>query len=394
MSAKPKIETEIADSNEVETVETIDDNADDSAEILQDAEELAKDGQTEVKENETHEESVRQALKDLSKNASDGVEDSQNTKEVSKAPDVAVNSQVKTSKTKEARFDPELLPPDQLKLEHKELFNKLPENLRRETNRLIKGMQAEMTRAQQESAKTVKDWSGLEEAVRPFAQEFGRMGLTVPQGVVTLLSAHSALTNPKTSLQAYIALGKDLGHDTSSLESQSEEAGNISLSQNPEFRAMQEENKRLREMVEPLHNGVKQSQEQRDNAIVESITTELQSVINKMDGSGRYANPKLHEPEFLEAWKQLTAAIARTDKSVKSWAEAGQVAHDRMLGKSSSNGSVQPSSRNNRSVSAAISTRGRNVAPVVMAQEEADVPMNETPEQSARAALAELRRGL
>lgn len=159
--------------------------------------------------------------------------------------------------------------------------------------------------------------------------------------------------------------------------------------------ALKNEIKGLREKVDPLHNGVQKHNDDREAAVVDSITTELQSVINETDRTtGKFINPKLHEADFLESWKQLTAAIARTDKTVKSWKEAGKKAYDRMTGRSSSPGPVTPSSRNNRTVSPSFSTRGRSTAPVAVAQDETEVPTNETPEQSARIALEELRRGI
>ncbi len=391
-------ETEIDDDIETAEVET---EVDDTAEILKDAKELANNDTSEVAENETPEESVRKALEDISKDKGNGGSSEEESKENDKIADAPVAETTSEKKSQKqsapAAYDPDLIAPARFDLKGKEAFNRAPPEVKKEIHRSIRDLEAKMTEAATKTANIEKEWSWLADAVKPFASEFGKMGLTVPQGVVALLSAQEALTNPKTSLSAYLALGKDLGHDVSALEATANEgSGNIDLSANSQFRALQEENKRLREIVEPISERDKQAQEQRDNAAIGQITEELNSVIHEVDASGRFVNPKLHDASFVEMWKPLVSAIARNDKTVKSWKEAGKKAYDRLTGRSSSSGNqATPSSRNNRSVSSAITVRGRSSAPIMQGVvEESEVPANETPEQSARRALEDLRRGL
>lgn len=383
----------IESKNEVEVEPLTSTEVEDTAEILQDAKEIEAN---DPKSNESVEESIAEVLKDIGKEKSDGNEDPKEEKvdqEVDK-PKLELKEKSAPQEKKSSKSEPEepLYAPERFSLENKQAFNRLPADLKKEVQRMVKDTEGAMTRATQEAARARDESKYLREVAEPYAKEFGRLGMTLPQGIASLLSAHAALTDPKTSKQAYVALGKDLGFDVSGLET---EEGQASLSNHPDIISLKEENKRLREMIEPVHNGVIESKKQKDSALEDEIFTELNSVKFETDSSGKFVNPKLHDDAFLQAWNPLVSALVRTDPTVKTYREAGKKAYDLLTGRSSSQSNQTRIPQKNIAVSAAGSVRGR-VIPASGGQSVSDTPItaNETPEQSARIALEELRRGI
>lgn len=378
-----------SEESDLETTE-VETEVDDTQEILEEAKQLEGD-KDEVSKEESHEESVRAALKEVEASKEDGNQGENLAPENNNAV-----KPVKKLVKAEALSDPELLAPERFDLKTKEIFNQLPPELKKAVHSTVKNLEGMATRATQDARKAAEDNRFIQEAVQPYVAEFGRLGLTAPQGIATLLAAHKRLVTPETSKEAYIALGKDLGFDTSFLEQDGESTnGNVDLSKHPQIQQLAAENKRLREMIEPVHSGIQKQQQSQNDAAEAQIFNELTSVINETDSSGRYVNPKLHEEEFLEAWKPLVSALIRTDKTIKTYKEAGQRAYDRLVGRSSSQSNQAKLPQNNRSVTAGVSVRGRNSAPISARElTETEISKDETPEQSAWRALEDLRRGL
>jgi hypothetical protein len=112
-------------------------------------------------------------------------------------------------------LDPELQPPERLSSKAKVIFNNLPKTLKREFHKAVKDVEAggtkAITEARTEAQREMADARHIKEAVLPFAKEWADRGFTVPQGIMQLARAQQKLTDPKTKLQTYLALGQDLG---------------------------------------------------------------------------------------------------------------------------------------------------------------------------------------
>ena len=128
------------------------------------------------------------------------------------------------------------------------------------------------------------------------------------------------------------------------------------------------------------------------------ITSEMQGVMEEKDQFGRYRYPEMHEQGFFEQAKPLVSALIGTIPGL-SYGEALKRAYSSMTGKPIGN-SNQPNqarfpsnNQQNRAVTAAVSVRGKSSPTFAPMTSDLNVPKNETPAESARIALEELRRG-
>lgn len=364
---------------------------------------------------ESHEESVREALKELSQQESDGSSGEGESEELEPQPAEKGLGQAKSSKGQASEnstvefeeIDPELLPPERLKAHEKTWFEKIPQKgLKKAIHRTIKELEGTTTRANQEAARVTKEASSVLEAVKPYHDQFTERGMTTAQGIAALCLAQKRLTDPSTKDDVYVSLGVDikptkqawlrlgnkLGYSSGSSDADRAEAPEIS--NHPDIVALKNENRRLREMVEPEYNARKQATERSFQEQYSSTLSELESVQNEIDVNGNYKYPELlTSASFLESWKPLVSALVRNERL--SYRDAAVEAYRRMKGFSSSqrNQAKLPASNNNKAISAAVSVRGRSSSTGYMPRESPDVSPGETPEQSARAALAELMRG-
>lgn len=359
--------------------------------------------EVETNEPETPEQSVREALKELQEGADHGGEGEE-------APQVEEPIQeqpqpekvTKGRKAKEAQAgEPaeDTSPPQRLNAADKETFNKLPARLKMATARMFKEIEALNTRTQQEGQRWISESRHIVEAVRPYYvshPELAESGVTEGQLVAALIGAHAKLTNPKTDKAALQKLAADRGYKIQFLneegQAQTQESGAPNILENPYVQAMQAR-------LDQLESRVGQFDEAQVSQASHSIIAEMSAVRDEKDQFGRYRYPEMHEPDFFERAKPLVSALVGTIPNL-SYAEALKRAYASMTGKPIGNSDQANQARfpstntQNRAVSAAVTVRGRSAPPMSYPASDTQVSANETPEQSARIALEELRRGL
>lgn len=301
----------------------------------------------------------------------------------------------KVKKDKEGQFDPEMFPPDRLHAPEKEVFNQLPMPLKKAWHRAIKDLEASTTRNNQEMTRATTEARGVVEAVQPFAKSWGERGFTVPSAIAALAAANEKLTDPKTSKDAYLALGRDIGIDfeeVAAIARGETPAGHVApVTSHPEFIAMRNE-------INALKSEGEQFRSKQLNETVSSIAAEMAAVRDEQDQFGHYLYPEMHEEGFFERAKPLVSALRGTVPGL-SYGDALRRAHASMTGKSgvTSPALNQPSLRpndtqtNTRALSAAVSVRGRT-APQVSGMTIPD-KIPDSVRATTEMALAQLRRG-
>lgn len=354
-------------------------------------EEIVEDTTEEVKEDETVEDSARAALKELQtqKEQPDGDEDEE-------APEPSQAPPTKTAKNTKPEAGLELEdvePPTGLTASEKTLFTKLPNEFKPAVARMFKEQRGKFTRTQQELAAHMQEARHITEAVRPYYvshPELAQNGITESSLVAALIGAHQKLTDPKTDRQEIERIAKSRGYNIKFVgEDGSEQPSeHVAIDNHPTFRALQEE----------LHGLKAELNKQSLDARVTPLLAEIQQVQQEKDNSGRLLYPELSNPAFISSVKHLVSE-RRGQHPELSLGEALKQEvweYRKSLGysPSSSQTKLPVGNVNNRAVSAAVSARGRVAPQVSSVSADSSVPVNETPEQSARIALEELRRGI
>lgn len=352
----------------------------------------------EVKKTETVQESVEAALKDLEH---ENTRDKDGEEEEGPEPEPLDKQPSKLEEpAHEARTDSSFT---RLSDEERKLISKLPKKLQRSVSRMLQNHEGMFTRTQQESRQALQRYEQTEretrhllEAVRPYYTQnpvFSENGITEAQLVTQLIGTHQKLTDPKTGIQTWLNIGRQLGVDTNTVQAALQNAGTKipeNLEEHPQIRDLQS---RLdRELSELQRWRIEQGATPYANAM-EAVRGE------KDPRTGQLVFPELQDPTYLDYVKPLVLEIARSDPnpSPETYANALREA---TLRKRTQFGFLAPSGQtklpvgNNRAVSANVSVRGRTTPSASRTSAETEVPKNETPEQSVRRALEDLQRGV
>lgn len=388
---EPVLETETEVETEVETPET---------------EEKADEN----KEPESIEESIEAAIKEIREQEGAGEEGeeekeakpglvSESVPEV-KEPEPQPKKVGRPKKEGEQIDEEDIRPPEFLEPKHKALLTKLPDKeLKKGLVNLVKHYEATKTRVTQAVAAERKEIASIIDAVKPYVDQFTERNLTPSQGIGQLLVANKKLINtkdPETQVDEVVRIIQGCQIDPDAVYAKltgaetTKGTKKIDLSNDPIIKELREENKRLREIIEPVHNERKQS----EDVVYKTTKEKLESVQLETDQDGNYIRPELAEDaEFLEIWKPLVSRFVK--KEGLDWDEAGKRAYQTLKGQAISkpNHAKIPTQNNlnRRSVSAATSVRGRTAPITNGVDTDDDVPAGETIEQSVMRAVQSLR---
>lgn len=356
-------------------------------------------------EPESAEESVKIAIQEITGAKSQGDEGEEKKEAVQKVEPESVPRVGRPKKEKQTvqaatepetqDEDPDLAPHEGLSPKEKALFKKISDaEVKRGVTRILKHYQGAMTRSTQEAHAIKNEASAILETVKPYVDQFTERNLSISQGLGQLLVANKRLINlddPDGQLKeaARIIQGCQIDPDAlySVLKGQKPAAATASadIENHPYVKKLEAEINSLQERIEPVYNN---HQAVAQNA-TESIFRELEGVQLETTEDGDYVRPELaQDAEFLECWKPLVSRFVKTDKL--SWADAGKKAYAVLKGESFSKSVTAklPAKNNqNRSVSAAVSVRGRT-APITNTRiDDDEIPSGETPLQSVMRAV-------
>lgn len=271
-----------------------------------------KPEETEADTSETVEQSVQRAIDQLSSKEEPAEAPAPTAEKTEAQP------QAKAAPTPAAAVDIE--PPARMTAQHKEVFNKLPPEMKAATKKLFDDVNRYFSQGSGELQKAIKESYGIAEVIKPKLAEWNLSQHTPQQAVAELVAAHEYLmAKPKEAL-AWLA--KERG--VSFRELAALEAGEI-----PE-RAPAVNND-LQQKVELLYNQAEQAKNAERERVATAIVAELKGVQNEKDPAGRYLYPEMHEPGFFERAKPLVTAIQQA--SGVSWGDALKRAYASLTGK-------------------------------------------------------------
>lgn len=346
---------------------------------------------------ETPEESAKAALEELEQ-ANPGSEDGEE-KENAEAGSELQHAEGPVEEAPSIA-DEDFTPPARLSDSERGLFNRLPKKLKPAVARMFKEHQAHFTRTQQEASKVIKAYQQAEansrhalEAVRPYYvshPELAQRGITEGSFISMLVAAHQKLSDPKTARSEYIELGKSLGFNVGiDGENGGAQVQDFDIDKHPKFVALQNQ---LSQVISTQQQWATQSQ-------AAPIVAELTAIQQEIDPrTNNYAYPELQDQWFINSVKPLVSETVRNNPGVSYGEALKRVIWSKRQQYGFSSGSNQArlpvnNNQNNRAVSAAVSVRGRSTSNGRSAPD-VEITKGESPEQSAWAALEDIRRGL
>lgn len=335
---------------------------------------------------ETARETTERAFRELEKQTKENAGDKDQAQTKPQAPE--------PKKSEPVALDEDSMPPNRLSVKEKEVFNRLPAELKPAFARMVREHEAKFTKTQQEAARIVEENRGIWEAVRPYATHFAERNLTTSQAIAGLLAAHEKLTNPQTALQKWIEIGADIGISEEQLRPflQGNSAASVAPQRNPDV-------ENLRQQIQTLESRLKQQDEQTFAASIAPIVAEGQAVANEMDSQGKYLYPELHDPEVVQSRvKPLVSALTEALPNL-SYGDALKRAIHIMRGDSNGNFPrlnqtrlPAPNQTNTRAQQASVSVRGRASPPLNGSHTKPEI-VPDSVRDTVKLALEQLRRG-
>ena len=288
-------------------------------------------------------------------------------------------------------------PPARLKAAEKEVFNSMPDPLKRAAHAMFKNQEATFTRAMQQVQAEAKEVTHMREAVRPYLlshPELAEQGFTESRFISALVSAHQKLTNPKTAKEAWLELAPQVGIDADTIKQLREGVGTpqTDITAHPQFVALQQK-------LNSIESKQQSVESEKHNAAVSRVLSEMEATRDEKDSAGRYLYPELHEEAFLDAAKPLVSALVRAIPNL-SYGEALKRAYFTLKGQSGNSNQVNQARFSNqntnnlaRAQQAAVSVRGRSAPSVPGNLNTIPPEALRTPKETVAWALQQLRRG-
>jgi len=353
--------------------------------------------------NESAGETAKRVYEELQRDGEADEEEKHGTQALQNTPQKTIG---KRKSTGTEDFDPELSPPERLKVHEKEMFNNLPKGLKRAYSRSLKDMEGLTGRTQNEAARQAAKYREIEEVVSPLVVEWGELGLSPSQGMRELVSAQKRLTDPKLEVREKafrkMAAGCGMQHILSASNNSNGGAQDAAsdISNNPVIKRLEHENLLLRQKLDPIISNHHQalSRQARDGA--NANIASMEAVRDEVDArTGKYLRPELHDDAFIDRAGSLVSELMKTVPG-RTAGEALRLAH---LAITSGNlyaaNQTKPFANNNSSINqratqAAVSVRGKS-APVISTDELGEIPESalKTPTDTARWVAQRLSRG-
>ena len=304
-----------------------------------------------LKEAGKESEQVNQILKDL--------EEEDGDKALPHVPDLKDDEDgepVEASKEKEEKapeVTEEVKPPQSWTAAGKEWFNKQPVEARKELAKRTKELETHTYKVWEEANKIKKNYKDLDETLAPFEREWNLRGFTRAQMVLSLAQSQKMLSQDPEAGLDYIAksYGTSLEEIVKKRLEQGGEEGRDYGSDAQADAALQQ----LQNQVQYLQAELAKQNQGQNQARIQSVVSELHSVRDEVDGTGRYVFPELHDRSFALSLGPVYTGLLQSQPGLTP-REALVKAYTAMTGKVPNRAQSIPTA--DRARKASLSVRG------------------------------------
>lgn len=186
-----------------------------------------------------------------------------------------------------------IAPPSTWSAKGKEWFNRQPPEAQRELAKRQSDMERQFHKVTTEAASVKREYSDIDEAVRPYEKEWLAKGVSRGQAIRSLCAANAYLEHdlPRGLEAIARSYGKTLQQVVDELEG------------GENGRSAHEEDPRLQKLLERISylenevNGVRQERSSKERS---ATLQELYSVRDETDSTGTYLRPELHDESFVQ----------------------------------------------------------------------------------------------
>lgn len=348
--------------------------------------------------DESPEETAQKVYDEL-KAKSDGEEDPQEETHAEPSKPSENTSGQKVEKKEETADDYELAsPPERLNPKQRAIYKRASPAMKRILHDVVRDLESGQTKAlsyqRAELAQKSQKYRDLDAIMDDWREELAALGHNDVSAIAEMKRLHKALRDPQKKFDEYERLGQQIGYDWSRAGQGSSDTDN--LANNPTIKALRDENKQLREMLQPLHNGYVQSVQQTHDSALQEMRSTFIAVAEEVDGAGRLLYPKLSEdPQYFDQrLRPLVVGLMRSDPDL-SYGEALKRAYNVAENRQGypSQSPTRPSPQNNKTTTRPLTVRGKSTSVSDLAPIEEEIDPSESPEETAWKQYRRMARG-
>lgn len=209
--------------------------------------------------------------------------------------------------------------------EEKEMFYKAPKKVREAFQRRSREMQAQFTKVTQRIAEKERHVDDVVGVTNKYIAKWGRAGLTPAQAVSALASMQDRLTAPEVSnrKEAFAELFVNSGLTADDFMDIIQGAGKT-LPQQP---AQPRQQPALTQADIARQQYIDSMMQQQYLTQVNTAVSQIETVRNERDVSGRFIYPKMHDQQFLETQIKPLASVMMQQQPNITWGEAAKRAY-------------------------------------------------------------------
>lgn len=284
--------------------------------------------------------------------------DSEELEELKEEPKKEAKKPDKAKKEK-PKVDKELLPPERLNAEEREAFAAMTPEGKKIVHRAVKNLESRLERERQELSKHSQYSKAIWEAAAPFAEKWGKLGVTIPQAIAHFGALQQEMTSPDETVRykAFARLAQQSKIDLQKLTS-----GQVggSAEESALVKELRSEISALRNELSPLKSQYETSSRQQFDQGVNAIVSDYEAIRSEADDYGNPIFPKLYEPDFLRSVSPLVEERMRSVPGLQRQDAIRQV-YAAITGNPLRSNQARPSANMNSAASrAASSVRGRS----------------------------------
>lgn len=281
----------------------------------------------------------------------------------------------------------EILPPQPLNPQQKELFHTLPPEMKKGVADMVNGLQSHATKLFQETKRAQAQSEGIVKAIQPYVPSWNLKGVhEIPSAIAQICAGQHVLDTQRED--GFVKLANIMQIDKKLLAQKLlglQETSTQNNSVAPQNDALTKRLIALESVIAQQRDQASQAQSQQAQQQARQAAQEVEQLRNQRGSDGKFLYSKLHETGFLQQIQQLVGSLREINPS-ESWAESYRKAHDIATGNPSASSAPRLASNSTNQIekakAASVSLRGRGAAPAAPVQ----VPKGQKLEDTVRLA--------
>lgn len=280
---------------------------------------------------------------------------------------------------KEAEKTQSIAAPATWTVEGKQWFNAQPLEVKKELAKRTTDMERQFHKVTTEAATIKREYSDIDDAIRPFEKEWASRGVSRSQAIRNLVAANAYIEKDLKGGLEMIA--RSYGTSLSELANKEDGTESNGAALNTHLQP-------LMARIQSLESELQAARQEREGQSRQSVLSELYSVRDETDASGRYLRPELHDENFVSQLGPVYQGLQQSFPSATP-REILLKAYTALTGKTIEPQRVQAQTQEHREKARQATSSVRGTPAAKRPQETRKGP--EDPEDTIRQVIRELR---